>query len=437
MERQRLRTFAELHAAVDIQRTWRGTCGRYASRKRATIFNFARIAAEEYADPSRFAQENMRAFNAHKGFLGHARIDARTLLAAAAGSAKEVRLGSRGKGLEGASDAGPFQVNGDVIRLRLKQDRGDQDIRWNGESECHYDDGVGGGGTSAAVGGITGVDVRVRLVRKCTDERNEEEKSLVGKAGKQSMRPATVALNHEMEVFDSDYKARKRQRVLNDCPPVTLKLELISVQKSSDLTQDRVTIYQGMDDSYDRSTLFCEVNWCGEVIGGTRSPLGGYPIPRWEGQVFHLPLSAISRCSGPPTTNANDYNPSTRRRLEEQRGPFKNRHQRVQGQAESPRPQLLAITLNKLVISKDDRAQDNDCNSKGRNDSDRRDTYPNDRLVMLDAWSAFLSGFSEPQPVARTVLEADDVLCMLGSQQVRPCHNDDSQIRFTHFFITA
>lgn len=34
-------------------------------------------------------------------------------------------------------------------------------------------------------------------------------------------------------------------------------------------------------------------------------------------------------------------------------------------------------------------------------------------------WSAFLSGLMHPVPVGRAVLEAGDVLSMLGSQQVR------------------
>lgn len=425
MERQRLRALAGVNAAVDLQRTWRGACGRYAARKHAAILHFARIVAEGYADPSRVAQANLRAFNSHKGFVGHAGVDARSLLAAAAGGATEVGLRSGKKELVGVSRAGPCGVNLDMIRLRLKQDNGDRGIHWNGESGCHYGDGVGGGGISAAIGGIADVDVRVRLVRKRTGEEIEEEESLAETAGKQSTGSATVASNREFGAFDSSCKARKRQRVLNDCPPTTLKLELISVEARSDPRQERVTARRGKNDSRDGSVIFCEVTWCGEAIGGTRSPPGGCPIPRWEGQVFHLPLSAMSCCSSLAKTNANDCNSSTGRQAEEQRGPDKNRRGGVRGEAESPRPPLLTVTLYKLVTLRDDRGRLYDCSAKRRNNSDRRDTSPNDRSVTLDAWSTFILGFSEPEPVARGVLEAGDVLCMLGSQQVRSRYNND------------
>lgn len=50
----------------------------------------------------------------------------------------------------------------------------------------------------------------------------------------------------------------------------------------------------------------CEVTWCGRPVGGTSAPPAGLPVPRWEGQVFYLPLSAADTSSGGATETPTD-----------------------------------------------------------------------------------------------------------------------------------
>lgn len=50
----------------------------------------------------------------------------------------------------------------------------------------------------------------------------------------------------------------------------------------------------------------CEVTWCGRSVGGTSAPPAGLPSPRWEGQVFYLPLSAADAFNGDGTETLTD-----------------------------------------------------------------------------------------------------------------------------------
>lgn len=531
IERQRLRALAELHASIHIQRTWRGARGRDAAFRRAATIAFARETAERYIKPDRFAVANLRAFNAHGGFLGTAGVDARFLLAAAVGLGGE-RQGASAK--------------------QNRRDRFDGSGRnRNGEEACGGDDGGGrvwlrlkpygvddwGLSADARVAGIVEVGIRVGL------ERCNSSRVVAGALPPPGTPEGGESAQVEMEGTNGYGDIR-------DVPPMTLKLELISIQSGScvpsikDSSEERSRIATAVaphgaesdddssrassdyasgegssygsessrststsssekrrrprdrsiseqnsgssdssaqsgrrnsettdessgggsdndvskqsgrtcatatnsDDSnvnggshkarrrssgrglkngshlydcgeLDKEQHMCEVTWCGETVGGTRAPLVGLPTPRWEGQVCYLPLCAAANektaAAASKQVNKDLYGAGHQITgggcwAEE------NLHRQGAGgqeeACESPAP-LLVVTLNKLSSRTGGRFPCNGVNQEGR----RGCGSSADKTT----WSAFVSGLIHPLPVGRAVLEAGDVLSMLGSQQVR------------------
>ena len=549
MEHQRLRTLAELQAAVDIKRTWQGYRGYCRARRRAVIVAFARETVECYTSPSVFAIANLRAFNAHGGFLGSASIDARSLLAVAAGDGVPHSACFRPR-RSVRSSAAKYTSGRGEISLRLTRSKED----W-----C----------LTEALAGITELTLRVCL-RQCDAKsgsaqvlaRQSEVTVTTKKTPATLLAPESQRDLHRVRgkgsLSKNECDCRHDGLVDEDEPPLTLKLELISVQNpheastntlssstlhrekdlsesegddhrlsnrhrcgyfgdrdnssvsrtnetggsavettdindstivtsdtygdsgantktstDTDVTKSDNTSYSeasANSDSEARSgmstdnsasgtdmdsatgsmlqksqTTFrsctpgtststitssvavsgdkdverrswnkelrdlqyqCEVSWCGRSVGGTRAPLGGYPIHRWEGQVFYLPLCEagdhIGTTSMPVASTA-----VVSRALgsggnlgDEVESPSFEKVKQNTNDKDTLRsfPPLLAITLNKLGKSF----------IWGRDKQYKRQS----------SWLRFVLGLEESVTVGRTVLEAGDVLGMLGSQQV-------------------
>lgn len=449
--RERMRAVAEEHAAIDIQRAWRGLCGRYTARKRAITIAFARRAAEGYTSPKRFAEANLRAFNFHGGYLGHAGIDARSLLAAAGDVPGSTVLSSAFGEAEGPPLLPPApppvekmsrptrrgERSEGVLRVRLVEHDfvagGDIDWNGNGTKGCGRGDGRGGvgGGIPAAIGGIAEVDIRVRLIRKRTEiegTRDEDFGATTGTDKKKGEDGPMIRLHRKRgELFEEGAcRRRKRRRVIDHRPPATLKLELVSVQVDSQGVRHpgSITRSRGSDDDRGQNdnVFFCEVKWCGEVVGTTHAPPAGLPIPRWQGQVCYLPLSAAG-CGVAASSQDEEGDHETSHGVNR---PVEKRWKGIHEEGRRDRPPLLTVTLNRLVAAPPgDRrlGWDHRQNGKAWENGERRDHGGKVRSVeAVDPWRAFLWGLTEPKPIGRAVLEAGDVLSMLGSQQVR-LHN--------------
>ncbi|CAN0018446.1 unnamed protein product [Ectocarpus sp. 6 AP-2014] len=514
IERQRLRALAELHASVDIQRAWRGSKGRRAAYRRAATIRFAQRTAERYANPDRFAVANLRAFNAHGGFLGAAGVDARSLLAAAVGVGEEgqdaMTAGGGGVRSRESRKVGGFGDGGKGIWLRLSP----------------YGEDDWGLSADTRVAGIAEVCIRVSLTR-CI--------SLSSVGG---MLPPLGAVGggagSEIARFEKDgkvFSGRIRYEDSRDAPPLTLKLELISVQIDSsypnqispsedmhvrasaaeygtddddsslatsdsgsgedsasrrgsrsrggsinsysvgtgtgtsgstkttsdhsgesddedsewsggtgrtatgthasrvgntikDSTKERRTDgrrsrgrYLENDDyvaEREQGQYQCDVEWCGVNVGGTRAQLAGLPTPRWEGQVFYLPLCAAATFSHGRTSESTADTDTT---VDESWAPeHASRGRTGEGgarqQQSNPSPSLLKITLNRISCGSGGPAS---CTGGKQ---DRRVDVGITTAQHRTQWSAFLCGLIQPSPVGRAVLEAGDILSMLGSQQV-------------------
>ncbi|CAM9115968.1 unnamed protein product [Ectocarpus sp. 13 AM-2016] len=513
IERQRLRALAELHASVDIQRAWRGSQGRRAAFLRAATIRFARRTAERYANPERFAVANLRAFNAHGGFLGTAGVDARSLLAAAVG------VGEEGQGAMTAVGGG--------VTSREKPNAGGfgdggNEGFWLRISPYGEDDW--GLSADMRVAGIAEVCIRVSLSR-CISL------SLGG-----GMLPPLGAVEggagSEVARFEKDDKVSSgkiQYEDSRDAPPLTLKLELISVQIDSnypnqispsedmhvrasaaeygaddedsslatsdsnsgedsasrsgsrsrdssinsycvgtgtsgstkttsdhsgenddedsewsggtgrtatgsyasrvgntikDSTTERRTdgrrsrgrYVENDDDLAERvqGQYQCDVEWCGVGMGGTWAQLAGLPTPRWEGQVFYLPLCAAAtfshgRTSEPTADIGTAVDESW---AQEHVSHGRTGEGGARQQQSNPSPSLLKITLNRISCGRGGPAS-----CKGG----KQDPRVDDGITAAQhrtRWSAFLCGLIQPSPVGRAVLEAGDILSMLGSQQV-------------------
>lgn len=167
----------------------------------------------------------------------------------------------------------------------------------------------------------------------------------------------------------------------------------------------------------------CDVRWCGKAIGGTRAPLVGLPTPRWEGQVFYLPLcEAETVCRGRMVAakafkNDTSFNDGDRGRAGGGGGSWNcfNRGARETGPEDEIPPPLLTITLNRLSLEANGGVP-----CKNSRENDRKVEHCPSSTGNLP-WLAFLSGSVDPSAVGWAVLEAGDVLSMLGSQQVRVC----------------
>lgn len=504
IERQRLRALAEHDASIHVQRAWRGFMGRRAAFHRAMTLAFARETAEGYADPEGFAAANLRTFNAHGGFLGTAGVDAQTLLAAAVGPGEEedrgttVAKSSRKGGLAATGVAGAIGHGGGIVWVRLAP-HGEDD--WG----LSRDD---------RVAGITEVGIRVCL-RRCFPSR----------AVPGGMPPPEAASDKD-DFKDAAEPSKKQSNSTlglgddSDIPPLTLKLELISIHRGSwnpnrsrtgsteehhrtlaasdahdgieqdeesslvssestsreddsscsstrrhqsprggsaneinsssadsagsdsgesssddselsvgtrtttnsskgsgadkDKTRQRLS-GRDINDEDRRSELdhqqhHCDVAWCGEAVGGTRAPLVGLPTPRWEGQVFYLPLCAAV-ASSRVRIKSSGSNMSAADR--ESQMMLESPHRGTVGREpeEERPPPLLTITLSTLSCAASGRSP-----RKGRRDSERIEPTPESGL---DPWSGYVAGTVDPLPVGRAELEAGDVLSMLGSQQVR------------------
>ncbi|CAM9485772.1 unnamed protein product [Ectocarpus fasciculatus] len=507
IERQRLRALAELHASVDTQRAWRGSQGRRAAFRRAATIRFARQTAERYANPDRFAVANLRAFNAHGGFLGTAGVDARSLLAAAVGVGEDeqgaMTAGGGGGRSRGNRTAGGFGDGGkEGIWLRLSP----------------YGEDDWGLSADTRVAGIAEVCIRVILTRCFSLSSAGAMLPPLGVVG-----GGARSEDARFEKDDKVSSGRIRLEDSRDTPPLTLKLELISVQidsnclnkisgpdgmdvgasasaeygtdddnsslatSASDSGEDSISTsgsrsressingrsagtgtsgstkttsdHSGESDDDDsewsrgttatgshasrtgnmkerrtggrrfrgrclennddveereQGQFQCDVEWCGDSVGGTRAQLAGLPSPRWEGQVFYLPLCAAATLSRGRTSEstadtgaAADESWAQDHVSHRQRGEGGARQQ--QG---NPSPSLLKITLNRISCGSGGPAS-----CKGGK-QDRRVDVGITAAQHRTQWSAFLCGLIQPSPVGRAVLEAGDILSMLGSQQV-------------------
>lgn len=505
IERHRLRALAELHASVDIQRTWRGSQGRRAAFRRAATIRFAQQTAERYANPDRFAVANLRAFNAHGGFLGTAGVDARSLLAAAVG------VGEEGQGAMTAEGGGVrFRENRKAGAL----DDGGKEGIWLRLSPYGEDDW--GLSADTRVAGIAEVCIRVSLTRCFSLSMTGGMLPPLGVVG--------GGTGSDVARFEKDDKVssdRIRFEDSRDTPPLTLKLELLSVQidsncpnkisrpedmhvrasaaeygtddddsslatsdsdggedgvsgsgsRSRDSSVNGHSIGTGTsggtktthdhsgesdddDSEWSRGTgttatdsdasrvgntrtdgrtprgrcldeddgvaereqgqYHCDVEWCGDNIGGTRAKLAGLPTPRWEGQVFYLPLCAAATLS-PSRTSESTADTDTA--VHESWAQEHVSHGRTgEGGARqkqgNPSPSLLKMTLNRISCGSGGPAS-----CKGRK-QDRRVDVGITAAQHPTRWSAFLCGLIQPSPVGQVVLEAGDILSMLGSQQV-------------------
>lgn len=546
MERQRLRALAEVQASIELQRIWRRARGRSVARHRATTVAFARETAETYSNPARFAIANLRAFNTHGGYLGSSGVDARSLLAAATRGEQEQDVSAHcPRGLDGSK--AKCKQGRDTIWLQLAQ-------------------GVDEGGLSAAaVAGITEVGIRVCL-RRCVSFMRDSTSDvstadLPKEESELDMTNAEELLNTRKKRLDiasrpwierggSDPKKGESSvsysgnhqygDFVDDGPPLTLKLELISVEKSEKRPTDHnrglaegkshEDMGQEDDDHHlavvagaygndgDHRELFrsdsststvindsvgdgdassntsdssgnnnssspsstsctssnnnsssngrssktsttatgngflvntdhvtktscidltrghhqCVVAWCGKNVGGTRAPPAGLPVPRWEGQVFYLPLcAAASRsdtvASAVTTESKEDYREDDNKPRVVADG-WAQKHcpsaQYARGETiTKPPPPLLSVTLNRLPLRGGGCAPcwgGTDILRQGHWREDQDGSIASAATEEnLSSWSAFLTGKIRPVPIARTVLEAGDVLSMLGSQQVQ------------------
>ncbi|CAB1113397.1 unnamed protein product [Ectocarpus sp. CCAP 1310/34] len=512
IERQRLRALAELHASVDIQRAWRGSQGRRAAFLRAVTIRFARQTAERYANPARFAVANLREFNAHGGFLGIAGVDAWSLLSAAVG------VGDEG---QGAMTAGGAGVTSREKRTAEGLGDGGKEGIWLRLSP--YGENDWGLSADTRVAGIAEVCIRVSLSRCIPLSSGGGMLPPLGAVG--------GGAESEVARFENDDKVssgRIQNENSRDAPPLTLKLELISVQIDSiypnqispsedipvrasaaeygtddddsslatsdsgggedsasrsgscsressinshgvgtgtsgstkttsdhsgesddedsewsggtgrtttgshasrvgntikDSTKERRTdgrrsrggFLENDDDLAvrEQGQYQCDVEWCGVNMGGTRAQLAGLPTPRWQGQVFYLPLCAAATPHGRASESTADADTS----VDESRAKEHVSHGRTgegggQQQQSNPSPSLLKITLNRISCGSDGPAS-----CKGGK-QDRRVDIGMTAAQHRTRWSAYLCGLIQPSPVGRAILEAGDILSMLGSQQV-------------------
>lgn len=533
IERQRLRAYAELQASIHIQRAWRGYRGRGVAFHRAATIAFARKMAEHYVRPDRFAVANLRAFNAHGGFLGTAGVDARSLLAAAVG------LGGHGQvGMVEQTSRNRFIVGSGRNREEKEACGGGGNCLWLRLKPHGEDDW--GLSADARVAGIVEVGIRVCLRRYYSSGVRAGALPPPGAPNGDDMSDAETDGTNELCMIDSGFGD------IRDIPPLTLKLELISIQpgsclpgrkqRSGELSNMAMTVtaqgkcdddcspassdygsgegssvasasssserrwrpkgriidekdsgsstrdggsvqhesdseitdessrgysdsdvskQSGRTDTTAASSIdfdtdkgkgnprrrsscrdlnnvsyldysgerasqqhLCEVTWCGETVGGTRAPLAGLPTPRWEGQVFYLPLCAATENSrtGTPAAAAEA---ATKEASKELRG---TGHQITGGggslegggvAACEPLPSLLVVTLKRLSAGTGGVSP---CKGLGRSQGGRTGCGSSANKAP---WAAFVSGLIHPLPVGRAVLEAGDVLSMLGSQQVR------------------
>lgn len=177
----------------------------------------------------------------------------------------------------------------------------------------------------------------------------------------------------------------------------------------------------------------CEVSWCGGSVGSTRAPLAGFPLPRWEGQVFYLPLRAAASRDDPPTAAAAAAavgagskklkdEPNDAHRIADnssrwgQESESSGRRVEAGGGKKGERElsPLLSVTLNRISGKRRSRYS---CNGACRDGAYFSDPGVTGRVSL--PWAAYLSGEIEPTAVGRVILGAGDVLSMLGSQQVR------------------
>lgn len=530
IKRQRQRILAGIHASVRIQQGWRGCRGRAIANDRQTTIAFARATANSYTNPGRFAIANLHEFNTHRGILGSAGVNARSLLAVAANG------GGESQGLAAQYSRGRVRLKGkrskgqETIRLRLEQSTGE----W--------------GLAESRVAGITEISLSIRLWR-CASllnarlseaeaavlaaEKSELEAGGLNKASKSTIGFRENALTPwiEREASCFEYSTPKESHLdkkscrecANENPPLTLKLELISVQsrefsedqhdstmvsdddgpllfhpatgystsrkhhegnRSGSNTRSRTsdstscssdtrstnssTSDKGNSDNNRRSNINsspdsnsssnsrfvasrdhpkrsihvqdkindrvhdqhqCQVQWCGEDVGGTCAPLTGFPAPRWEGQVFYLPLYAASYHTKTPSaktlavTQTGEDN--MRRFTNPQRWREGSPKRQYRGREADPDllPPLLIVNLNRLSVLRGSRrlyqgAVDITLNGE-KEDIQCRSTISGAGAQAVPPWSAYVSGKIEPETVGRVVLEAGDVLGMLGSQQVR------------------
>lgn len=487
MERQRLCALAKRRAATNIERVWRGHRGRIRARRRAATAVFAREITEQYLNPSAFTVKNLRAFDAHGGFLGSAGLDARSLLAVVAGD-ETLRSTSyyRLRGITEPRLGGVFGP--ETISLGLHRYKGD-------------------GGLASAVAGITEVAFRVYLRRcdKDVHKKSDRDRAPTIQSIPWIEREREQFCGRNPSLSHCDDGELCGSIDVEDEPPLTLKLEIISIQISRGVpldtqpsdanllqekqplegdsfpcisgedsehlclfresgpshTDDLKTHTVACDDnasgngvefsrgsftkvrsitrdssdktrndsgnkdadrkSWDRSDApqdlqyQCEVSWCGQSVGGTRAPLRGLPIPMWEGQVFYLPLWAAGVGDGTASIPARDASreahpgryagekdwQGTRESLSHK----SERHQMDGDTIRSRLPPLLKVTLNELTKG----------SLRGRDGRPCEEVSP---------WMAFSLGLKEPVPVGQVILEAGDILGMLGSQQVQLCESN-------------
>lgn len=485
MERRRLRALMEVHASMDIQRVWRGSRGRSTAHRRAMTIAFAHVLVSSYLCPAAFAIANLDAFNTHGGYIGYAGVDARSLLAAATGNDSE--------------RSAVHPASRTLVRSRTKRNDGHRAL------SLHLQQSEDGRGLLGTVAGISDVSVRVCLHRQAIGRQsstatgsNLEKKSAGDDSG------TTLAVQ--------DTVLTSRQNEENDDPPLTLKLELISVQYgnvscraladkqtgattapsdfnvykhsknidersdddsegsrespssghrtlssgestfSSDSgmvtestkgntqgqTKQACCIWDARKAPMQDDQYYCDVRWCGESVGGTRAPPTGLPYPRWEGQVFYLPLFALDNRSAtmagaaatalepPPSDTVDQANHAGHHSWVQGRVLDGEEEKGTTDSVKAP-PSPLVVTLGRLPA---DSLQGTDGRSprgmasytalggpKGGGKSDRVLVSAGDGKKQ-SPWSAFVTGLIEPVPVGRLVLEAGDVLSMLGSQQV-------------------
>ena len=425
----------------------------------ATV-TFARTMADYFSDPAGFAIANLSAFNTHGGFLGSVGIDARSLLAAATG-------GDQGPGA--AAQASTERVAG----KRGKHREGDANFVWVGLRRIL---GYYGTFSSEAVAGIAEIGVRVCL-RRCrcptlavTSQWSLEQSAL--ETGRAEGRSGFGDDSPTPWIERDRNTANNLQSPAGGNVPLTLKLELISIQDSKQYgvsepsrsginqphtisgtetadkdggnvslaTRGNSSNSDGPRESEDMNTSGsksfgskrhmvggsafdrdtdssdtenhenqCEVSWCGGSVGSTRAPLAGLPLPRWEDQVFYLPLSAAAYRDGPTAavdaeSTEDKSEPSDLRSIADNSGWGQEREmegRRVGGKkkkGERGPPPLLSVTLNRISVGRRGRSS---CNGACRDGG-----YFSDPVVAgkMSPWLAYLSGEIEPVAVGRVLL---------------------------------
>lgn len=158
----------------------------------------------------------------------------------------------------------------------------------------------------------------------------------------------------------------------------------------------------------------CDVEWCGDNMGGTQAPLVELPTPRWEGQVFYLPLCAAATFSHDrtPESTADTDTAVDESWAQEHVSRGRTGEGGARQQQGNPPPSLLNITLNKISCGS---GEPTSCKGGKK---DRTVDVGITAAQHRTQWSAFLCGLIQPSPIGRAVLEAGDILSMLGSQQV-------------------